>query len=196
MCLSCLTDAPRRRLSPRPTLAAGRAVGDEGGVQVGGADGRLLLRAGASKCITLEPGGVTIFNSIALIHPARTGDHRAADPNGRVRAQRLCCFCGLVTRVQCHRALPTRKSDTAHTAGMHRTLRGSCCLRRFFLVGSRFLLSPPSAPLTSPLPCASGTWRRGSTLRPRRLKVRDLTAWTIIQQDGPNRLGLWCNAVP
>ena len=25
------------------------------------------------KCITLEPGGVTIFNSIALIHPARTG---------------------------------------------------------------------------------------------------------------------------
>ena len=28
---------------------------------------------GASKCITHEPGGVTISNSIALIHPARAG---------------------------------------------------------------------------------------------------------------------------
>ena len=31
------------------------------------------MRERCVKCITLEPDGVTIFNSIALIHPARTG---------------------------------------------------------------------------------------------------------------------------
>ena len=34
-----------------------------------------VLSIGPSKSITLEPGGVTICNSIALNHPARTGDN-------------------------------------------------------------------------------------------------------------------------
>ena len=33
------------------------------------------LCAGALKCTALEPGGVAAFNGIALIHPARTGQH-------------------------------------------------------------------------------------------------------------------------
>ena len=40
------------------------------------ADAKFCPHCGTSrcvKCITLEPGGVIIFNSIALIHPARTG---------------------------------------------------------------------------------------------------------------------------
>ena len=28
------------------------------------------------------------------------------------------------------------------------------------------------------------------------LTVRDPTTWTILQHDGPNHLGLWCNAAP
>ena len=31
------------------------------------------------KCITLEPGGGIIFNSTALIHPARTGANQTAE---------------------------------------------------------------------------------------------------------------------
>ena len=47
---------------------------------------------------------------------------------------------------------------------------------------------------------AAGRRRR----RPRRLPtgrfqqapVRDPTTWTILEQDGPNHLGLWCNVLP
>ena len=83
---------------------------------------------GATKCSTLELGGVTISNSIALIHPARTG---ASSPMSMSMDQ----------------AGP--RSNTAMGEYDARTDQ-----------------------------------------------VRDPTTWTILQQNGPNHLGLWYNVLP
>ena len=48
------------------------AVGEKAGKLDSAVEDARDVLDGASKCINLEPGGVTICNSIALIHPART----------------------------------------------------------------------------------------------------------------------------
>ena len=59
------------------------AVGEKAGKLDSAVEDARDVLDGASKCINLEPGGVTICNSIALIHPARTD---ATDPKARKAA--------------------------------------------------------------------------------------------------------------
>ena len=80
-CSSCSTSSrwppparARRSRSPTPPPSTATSAASTSSAQ-------------CVKCITLEPGGVTVFNSIALIHPARTGGlhRRGRRPHHRPR---------------------------------------------------------------------------------------------------------------